>query len=68
MTKVERRKVADYIATHTELTHHQLANLLNLGYSTITRIAMEFAVRRDVGKKVKLNYALLTSDVKVGQE
>ena len=68
MTKVERRKVADYIATHTELTHHQIANTLGLGYSTITRIAMEFAVKREVGKRVQLNYKLLTQDFKLEQE
>jgi hypothetical protein len=68
MNKNERSMVASYIAKHTELTHHQIANTLKLGYSTITRIAMEFAVKREVGKRVQLNYELLNLGVKAEQE
>ena len=68
MNKNERSMVASYIAKHTELTHHQIANTLGLGYRTITRIAMEFAVIREVGKRVQLNYELLNLGVKAEQE
>jgi hypothetical protein len=51
MTKSERKTVADYILAHPEYTYPAIARLTGLAYSTITRIAGEFEIRRPVGKR-----------------
>ena len=58
MTKEERSIVGQYIRTHVDNTHHQIADELGLSYSTICRIAQEFGVHRKTGPKPVLQALL----------
>jgi hypothetical protein len=62
MQKADRSKVAEFIRTNPMLSYPEIANLLQLGYSTLTRIAAEFGVRRARGPKSQINLPAVPSE------
>jgi transposase len=64
MNKEERKKVADFIVAHEDLTYPQIANIIGCNYSTITRVAAEFDIRRPVGKRTAQVIQIPESEVR----
>jgi hypothetical protein len=52
-------RVAEYIRTHPEETYAVISKKLRIGYSTVTRIAALYGIRRPAGKRLNLNESAL---------
>jgi hypothetical protein len=63
MQKADRSIVAEFIRTNPMLSYPELANLLRVGYSTLTRIAAEFGVKRARGPKSQIYLPAILSEL-----
>jgi hypothetical protein len=51
MTKEQRKDIALFVVAHPELPYKDIAAAKRLGISTITKLCVEFGIRRPRGKK-----------------
>ena len=52
-------RIAAYIYYHPNETYAQICRKLHVGYSTLTRIAALYGIRRTTGKRLVVNEAVL---------
>ncbi len=64
MQKSDRSKVADFIRNNPLMSYPDIANLLSIGYSTVTKIAAEFRVTRARGPKNQISLPAVLSEGK----